>query len=406
MKKGRGRKAQHTNPKLKPKHIFKKLHTNACKRQVVQGGKIMDENKQKTVNPTGSRYRPYYSYAHELNNETDTPTRTPSAPEKPAETAALPETVAAVRPNAAVPAAPQKKKRRTGTVIVGLILLAVLGFACIGLFAGSTSPEIAVINIYGDMQTGELPYGSGYAGSDTVCRLIRQAVDDGCAAIVLRINSGGGSGSAAEEIVMEIRRAQELGVPVVASIGDSGASAAYWVAAQCDYIYVTNSTLTGSIGSIGIHTDTSRALESEGIDVEIFKSGAFKDMFYSYRELTDEERLYWQRFVDKGAERFIRDVAEGRGLPLRDVMIMADGRAFSGEDAVYLKLVDGVGNFYTAVDKAQELADISEATLVYMDYESSLISYLIGYDADGLKTVTDNIAAAGKNDVIEILYAL
>ena len=376
----------------------------------------MDENKQKTGNPTGSRYRPYYSYAHELNNETDTPTThsTPDAPEKPAETASVPGANAAVQPGAnaavqpgaAVPAVPQKKKKHTGTVIVGLILLAVLGFACVGLFSEDMSPKIAVINIYGEMQTGELPYGSGYAGSDTVCRLIRRSVDEGCAAIVLRIDSGGGSGSAAEEIIMEIRRAQSLGIPVVASIGDTGASAAYWVSAQCDYIYVTNSTLTGSIGAIGLHTDTSQALEAEGIDVEIFKSGAFKDMFYSYRELTDEERLYWQRFVDKGAERFIRDVADGRGLPLRDVMIMADGRAYSGEDAVSLKLADGIGNFYTAVDKAQKLAGVSDASIVYMDYESSLISYLIGYDADGLKTVADNIAAAGKSGAVEIRYAV
>ena len=168
----------------------------------------MDENKQKIGNPTGSRYRPYYSYAHELNNESDAPAThiTSNAPENPAETTFVPNATAAVQPSAASPTnAPQKKKSRKGAVAICLILLAVLGFSCVGFFAGDTTPKIAVINIYGEMQTGELPYGSGYAGSDTVCRLIRQAVDEGCAAIVLRINSGGGSGSAAEEIVMEIQ---------------------------------------------------------------------------------------------------------------------------------------------------------------------------------------------------------
>ena len=293
-----------------------------------------------------------------------------------------------------------------------IVLLAIAGIFFYSYSEAESGPKIAVINIYGEMATGELPYGSGYAGSDTVCRLIRQSVDDGCVAIVLRINSGGGSGAAAEEINMEIKRAQAAGIPVVASIGDTGASAAYWVASQCDYIYVTKDTMTGSIGAISIHTDYTESLESEGIKVEIIKSGDFKDMFYPYRELTDEERRYWQKYIDGGARRFIEDVAAGRRMSVREVEKLADGRAYSGDDAVYLKLADGFGNFYTAVEKAKELAGADSVTLVYMDYEDySVISRLLGVGSENaektssFRTMAENIAKSGKTGT-EIRYSL
>ena len=428
-------------------------------------GNDIQNNPQKTKKTeTGSRYRPYYSFSRNGNglsgDRTDDVKETPV--KKNAESAVVPEGSAreeemknrAERKDETEERKREEERRneeerkreeerkheeerkreeerrseeekrskkndgksarfyKYGFFACLIVLLAIAGLFFYSFEEADSGPKIAVINIYGEMVTGELPYGSGYAGSDTVCRLIRQAVDDDCVAIVLRINSGGGSGSAAEEINMEIRRAQAAGIPVVASIGDTGASAAYWVASQCDYVYVTKSTMTGSIGSVGIHTDYSESLESEGIKIEIFKSGAFKDMFYPYRELTDEERLYWQKFIDSGARRFIEDVAAGRHMSIREVEKLADGRAYSGDDAVYLKLADDFGNFYTAVGKAKELAGVSSVTLVYMDYEDySVISRLLGFGSENaentssFRTMAENIAKSGKTGT-EIRYSL
>ena len=228
--------------------------------------------------------------------------------------------------------------------------------------------RIAVIHISGTMHTGDFMVGSGVAGSDSIARHIRAAADNNnVKAIVLRIDSGGGTAAAAQEINIEIQRARDMGIPVVTSMGSTAASAAYYVASQTDYIFASPATLTGSIGVIGRHVDNSLIYEENGIVITVFRSGEFKDMGASYRPLTDAERAYWQHIIDTSFNTFVNDVAQGRNMTREEVLLLADGRVFLGEDALNNGLIDGFGNLYTAVDKAAELAGISNFTLYFPD---------------------------------------
>ena len=259
--------------------------------------------------------------------------------------------------------------------IVGLLLLAIVGSVFLASmsspsnsYAGTSSGKVAVIHINGPMYTGDYYYGSGYAGSDEICRLIRSAANNkSISAIVLRIDSPGGTASAAQEINYEIKRAQDMGKPVVVSMGDQATSAAYYVASQTDYIYATKSTLTGSIGVIGVHYDLTEVYEDEGIKVGVFKSGEMKDMGAEYRPLTTEEERYWQYIINESFKIFVDDVAAGRNMTQEDVLELADGRVYLATDAKNYGLIDDYGNLYDAADKAAELAGIKNYTIYVMD---------------------------------------
>ena len=313
----------------------------------------------------GSNYRPYYSYASELQQSED------ASENKLVKTESVPN------PPSPMPKASQKKKRNKViwaalAVFLGVMLLvAVLFAAAIGTPSGnpvSTSGKIAVIHINGHMYTGDYPYGTGYAGSDSICRHIRAAADNSSIkAIVLRIDSPGGSGSCSQEINEEIRRAQEMGKPVVTSMGDYAASAAYYVASQTDYIYATPSTTTGAIGVYSVHYDLSAAYNEAGINVTIMKSGEMKDMGAEFRPMTNEEKKYEQKLINDMHNLFIDDVAKGRNMSRADVLVLADGRSYTGKDAKENGLIDDFGNLYDATDKAAELAGLKNYTLTYPD---------------------------------------
>ncbi|MDV0446615.1 hypothetical protein MsAg5_04630 [Methanosarcinaceae archaeon Ag5] len=355
--------------------------------------------------PSRSGYRPYYSYGSEMKSE-EAPLPAPPSPSKPAAqtSASTPApSPAAVSKPAAVQAASAKQPEkqswwRKNPVLVILILVIAVGFLAV-IYAGTASTtggfsgnKIAVINIHGTMATGELPYGSGYAGSDTICGYIRQAANDkSVKAIVLRVNSPGGSPACAQEIVEEINRAQEMGTPVVVSMGDVAASAAYYVAAQSDYIYADSGTTTGSIGVINTHVDYSEAYAKEGINVEVIKSGEMKDIGASWRPYTTKEKIYMQGIIDEQYEVFVNDIADGRNMSVADVKNLSDGRPYTGQTAMELGLVDELGNFYDAVDKAQELAGVSGATVYYMD-SLSLSSILFSSEASGNLSTAETAA--------------
>ena len=333
----------------------------------------MNEDTSPDSTRSGSNYRPYYSYASELH---------PSAAaseNKQIKTESESQKQGHAPPSKAVPAPKplQKNKSNRGifaalTVFVGLMLLiAVLFAAALGTPSGnpvSTGGKIAVIHINGQMYTGDYQYGSGYAGSDAVCRHIRAAADNSSIkAIVLRIDSPGGSASCSQEINAEIRRAQKMGKPVVTSMGDMAASAAYYVASQTDYIYATPSTFTGSIGVYSVHYDYSDAYDDAGIDVTMIKSGEMKDMGADFRPMTDAEKKYMQKIINDMYNVFIDDVAKGRNMTRADVLVLADGRVYTGVDAKENGLIDDFGNLYDAADKAAELAGIKSYTLYYPD---------------------------------------
>lgn len=284
-----------------------------------------------------------------------------------------------------------KKKKHSGMsyILVLLALIAVIAVSMAAIFYGlgfggnfGTSEKIAVIYVQGSMLTGNVPAGLGYATSEEISENIHRAVaDKEVRAIVLRVNSAGGSPAAAQEIAIEIEKAQEQGIPVVVSMGDLAASAAYYISAPADYIYANPSTSTGSIGVIWTFENLSSYYEKEGIDYYISKSGEFKDMGGSWRGLTDEEKEYADTVVMDSYEDFVTQVAEGRNMSRSEVKDLADGRVYTGTRAKELGLVDNFGNLYDAIDKAAELGDIQgEPKVVYMN-KASLSRLLLGSES-------------------------
>ncbi len=176
-------------------------------------------------------------------------------------------------------------------------------------------------------------------------------------AIVLRIDSPGGTVVAAQEIYGEIRKVREQKV-VVASMGTVAASGGYYVASAAEEIVANPGTLTGSIGVISEYANFRKLMEKLGLKSEVLKSGRYKDIGNPTREMTDDERALLQTLLDDIHGQFIRDVAEGRGKTVEEVRRWADGRIFTGRQAQELGLVDRLGNFQDALDRAAEMAGI------------------------------------------------
>ncbi|MDV0445978.1 hypothetical protein MmiAt1_15830 [Methanimicrococcus sp. At1] len=330
---------------------------------------------------SGSSYRPYYSYVSEIESEENTSeiaqpavsapaSQTPVAAPVPA--APVSAAPAPAAPASAAPAAPPQKKSNKGLTVFVIILLlfgvAAMVYVTLDDVPGSSGNKVAVIHVMGAMYTGDYVYGTGIAGSDAICGHIRNATDNSSVkAIVLRIDSPGGTASCSQEINMEIQRARAMGIPVVTSMADQATSAAYYVASQTDYIYASPGTMTGSIGVIGRHVDNSSVYEKDGVTITVFKSGDMKDMGADYREMTAEEKAYWQHIIDTSFKTFVNDVADGRGMTRDQVLKLADGRVYLGEDALKNGLIDGYGNLYVAADKAAELAGLESYSMYYPD---------------------------------------
>ena len=284
---------------------------------------------------------------------------------------------AAVRPPAQVstPAGQPRPVRRQGLpawawfALIALLILGVPAVAC-GAFGFSLAlaaqrpaqpaaigPAVGVIDVEGQIVAGEsAPFGTGVAASETIVELIERAGDmSSIEAVVLRVNSPGGSVVASDEIYQALRN---LDKPVVVTMGEYGASGGYYISAGADFIYVTPYTLTGSIGVISQFFNAEELLDDLGVEVETITSGESKDFGNFAREMTEEERAYWEDLTTQIYEGFVAIVAEERGLPIDDVRAIADGRIILGQDAVELGLADGIGYFDDAVARAAELGGI------------------------------------------------
>lgn len=182
--------------------------------------------------------------------------------------------------------------------------------------------------------------------------------DDGTvAAVVLRVESPGGTVGASQEIYTEVKKLAEQ-KPLVVSMGSVAASGGYYVSCPARLIYANPGTITGSIGVVMDITNLEGLFKWMRIKNETIKSGAFKDTGSPYRPMTPEEREYLQRFVDDAHHQFEEVVAKGRKLPPQEVHKIADGRIFTGTQAKNLKLVDELGNLWDAIAKAAELGGI------------------------------------------------
>ena len=259
-----------------------------------------------------------------------------------------------------------KRKVITGIIIGAVLISLVIAALNQGGGVGSCSKNIAggavgVIRISGAIAGGAGAAGlfESTVGSETIMEQLRRAAADPAIKVVLlRLNTPGGTTGASQEIALEVDRLRKSGKKVVASMGDVAASGGYWIASRCDKIVANPGTITGSIGVIMTTNDLQGLYQKLGVANRVFKSGIHKDMGSPNRDITVEEQAIFQGMVDEMYEQFIATVSEGRHMDPDEVRKLADGRAYTGQQALNNGLVDVLGNYYDALGLAADLAGI------------------------------------------------
>ncbi len=220
----------------------------------------------------------------------------------------------------------------------------------------STNSKNTIALVYAEGSIYDGRGSEGIAG-DTVAQQLRELRnDDEIGAVVLRVNSGGGSASASEYILREVELLRTAGKPVVVSMGNVAASGGYWIASRADKILVQPNTITGSIGVFGMFPEMSGLLDKVGVKVHTVKTGPFADAMSINRPRNQQELAAIQEFIDEIYDAFIERVASGRGLDEETVRDIAQGRVWSGIDAIDLGLVDGIGGIDDAAKIAAKIA--------------------------------------------------
>ena len=275
-----------------------------------------------------------------------------------------------------------------GAVAVGLLVLT-LGTIGLVLVAGpggggevSATPEtyeeeyvsgegldkIAVIPVEGIISAADSGVAETVATTTPAGMrdaLLQAEEDENVKAVILEIDSPGGGVTASERMYQDILDFKESsGKPVLASMGATAASGGYYIATAADGILAGETTLTGSLGVILQLPNFTETADKIGFKQNIVKSGEFKDMGSSFRDITPQEREIFQEIVDENYDEFVEVIVEGRDLPEERVRELADGRIYSGKQAEELDLVDELGDLEEAARNARQRADVNEATVV------------------------------------------
>lgn len=225
--------------------------------------------------------------------------------------------------------------------------------------------KIGVIVASGIIMDGEQP--AGRIGGDTMADLIiRAREDDQVKALVVRVDSGGGSATASEVISREIELTRRAGKPVFVSMGSIAASGGYWIAAPADQIWATPTTITGSIGVWGAFPTFERSLKSLGISSDGVGTTKLSDAFDPSRPLNDLISQSMQQIIEQSYRRFIQRVAEGRNMQPEAVEKIAEGRVWAGTTAKDLGLVDEIGSLQDAISAAAKRVDLKDYEVTYI----------------------------------------
>jgi protease-4 len=232
----------------------------------------------------------------------------------------------------------------------------------------------------------------------TIDALHKFADDKSILAIIIHINSPGGGAAASEEIYREVKRIRdEKRKRIVASISTVGASGAYYVASATDKIYSDEASIVGSIGVIAEWFNYEELVRWAKLRAIVFKAGEFKDTGSPLREMTPAEKQYFQGLIDNMHQQFIHSVAEGRHMPEDGIRSLADGKVWTGQQALGLKLIDQIGDFQTAVKETADAVGIhGKPSLVrYRKPRVNLLDLLFGdvseYLPDGAKLLQTNV---------------
>jgi len=263
-------------------------------------------------------------------------------------------------------------KKKIFVIITSVVLGFVFLFIIIPLIFGGISfgPKVAVLDISGIITK-----------SDATIQLIHIFRDDpNVKAIVLRINTPGGSVAPVQEIFTELNK---LDKPIVTSMGGTAASGGYYIACAADTIVANPGTLTGSIGVIMQFTKMKGLFEKVGFEQQIIKSGEFKDAGSAFRDLTAEEKAALQETVDDVYNQFVDAISQSRAehLTRDEILKLADGRIYSGKQAQSHKLVDQLGNLQDAIKIAGKLGNIDGTPKVLRSQrKKSLLEYFLGIE--------------------------
>jgi len=264
----------------------------------------------------------------------------------------------------------EKKKYFTlgvlgGFGIIAIIIVIMIFLPLVAMVAGPTT--IAVIPIYGEIAYGASDENVTIAHPDIFAGMMDDAINDpSVGAIVLDINSPGGSPVAAGEMLQKVNSSHK---PVIARISDMGSSAAYMVASGADEIVASPNSFVGSIGVIITLADLSEYYKKEGADIFSITGGKYKDMGADYRSLTPEERNMLQKMVDEQYEDFIKTIAKNRNLSYDYVKSIAEGRPYTGQQGLNVSLVDHLGGKDFAIELAANKAHMNGYYHAY-DYGS------------------------------------
>ncbi|MDP9023173.1 MAG: signal peptide peptidase SppA [Actinomycetota bacterium] len=268
------------------------------------------------------------------------------------------------------------RKRIAGIVLIVLVIAAVVAVAVVptGGGRGRTGDAVAVVHLAGPIQDS---VGSPLGGAAITPMLVRERLEAaehhaGVQAVVLRLDTPGGTAAASQEVAALIA---EFPLPVVVSMGDVAASGGYYAAAGADRIVAKPATMTGSIGVIMTILDVQGLLDKLGVEVEAVTAGQHKDMLLPGR-MTPERRAILQTMADQLYDQFVTAVADGRGLSQQQVRQLATGQPYTGQQALDLGLVDVLGGLDEAVNEAEDLAGIEDAHVI--ELRPSLFEQLFG----------------------------
>ncbi len=203
--------------------------------------------------------------------------------------------------------------------------------------------------------------------------------DKSIKALVLRVDSPGGSVGASQEIYRSLERFRASGKPLVVSMGNVAASGGYYISLPANYIFANDGTIVGSIGVIVQHVDYRELLDKIGVKTTSIKTGKFKDTLSPFRELTPEEKEYIQSTINDAYEQFIGSILKHRGKYVSEEKLrsIADGRIFTGKMAKELGLIDQIGNLHDAIDKAKELANVPQARVIHIEEKRGLLRNIL-----------------------------
>lgn len=279
-------------------------------------------------------------------------------------------------------------------IIFAIIIFFGVGFSLLFYSAikslGEGSKEIVTTG-HGE-KIGVVELAGVITSSEEVVRQIKKYREDkSIRGILLRVDSPGGAVVPSQEMYEEVRKAREI-KPVIVSMGSLAASGGYYVSVGASRLVANRGTLTGSIGVVGEFLQLREAMDKLGIDVKTIKSGKLKDAGSSTKKMNSDEEKYFQTLMDDVHRQFISVVEQERKMKHKDVVEIADGRVFTGEQAVTLGLVDTIGTFEDAIKIAGDLAGIDgEPSLVREREKKSFWDRMFGEVSEHVKDLTQTV---------------